>query len=187
MKKVCLLVVLSVCITAALSAQTDRRMPQAQMEPKEIAEQKAEFYRQELGLDDKQYKKVYKVYLSQAKALQPKESEMPAFSGERPAGGPPGGGQPGGGSFGGGRPSGGMPPGDGDFNREGRGTMPGRAMPQIPVESEKDIAKRDKKMKKILSEGQYLIWLDVEQEIQRKEEERKQKEERVRMFTPPAE
>lgn len=175
MKKVCLLVVLSVCITAALSAQTDRRMPQAQMEPKEIAEQKAEFYRQELGLDDKQYKKVYKVYLSQAKALQPKESEMPA------------GGPPGGGSFGGGRPGGGMPPGGGDFNREGRGTMPGRAMPQIPVESEKDIAKRDKKMKKILSEGQYLIWLDVEQEIQQKEEERKQKEERVRMFTPPAE
>lgn len=109
MKKVILLFSLFWVSTLVATAQPDQKFPAPQqLTPKEIAEHKTAFMEEELGLDYRQRKQVYKLYLKQAKAMP---------------------------------------------------------MASALLESEKDIAKREAKMKKILTPGQYEIWLVVESEL----------------------
>jgi len=163
MKKVILLFSLFWMTTLVATAQPDQKFPAPQqLTPKEIAEHKTAFMEEELGLDYRQRKQVYKLYLKQAKAMQSKRKESGSFSGGRPSGPPPSGGRGPGGPGGSGRPP-----------------------ASHSQESEKDIAKRETKMKKILTPGQYEIWLVVESELRQKEKEQLRKEEQIRMFSQP--
>ena len=134
--------------------------------------------RGELNLDDKQYKKVYKVYLAQAKKAQ--SAMQSSSTGVFPGGGPGGmrGGAPGGmpdGGMGMDGPGGGMPvggmgmPGGGQGGRMGgqrpNGPPSGMNRPgRVYEESEKDVAARAKKMKKILTDEQFPRWQRMENE-----------------------
>ena len=128
----------------------------AQISPEQIARMKADSLSSELGLTEKQSKEIYKLYLQQANQLY--TGGMGQFAqGGRPDGG---------------RSMQGMPPGvDRGSMRQG-GERPD--MQQIQemrrqfggmiqsAESDKEIAKRDKKMKKILSTDQYERWCHIE-------------------------
>jgi len=144
-------------------AQPGERGPRREMKPKEIAEMRTNMLESELSLTEKQRKKVYKLYLKEAKAMQSQSSS----STSRPMGPPPGGG-PGGMGHDGMMP----PPSGGDFGDGpgmGRG-MPGHGKPGgMPEESDEDIAKREAKMKKILSTEQYDQWIALEKKRRHKE------------------
>lgn len=133
--------------------------PPQRMTPEQIATRKTEHLNRELGLTEKQFKKVYKIYLKQAQTLQ---GEMESRFAERMESGRPPMGGPGG-------PGGGMRPGPGgpDMRGERPEGMPRGMMPGISMEeSEKDLAARDKKMKKILSEDQYAKWRKLESQME---------------------
>lgn len=147
--------------------------PQKMTSPAERAERKAEMMQKEVGLTDKQYKKVYKLfkkdYQYRQDLMEERMGGMPPM-GERPEGmGGPGGGPgmggprggmggPGGGpGMGGGPRGGGMPP---------QGEMSGRPRPEgFPgmgpggaEVSDEYIEKQDRKLRKILTEEQYGQW-----------------------------
>lgn len=139
--------------------------PHMQMPPKqdpaEMAAHKADMMQREVGLDDKQYKKVYKLfkkdYEYRADAMEMPEGGFPGgfpggqggFPGGGPGMGGPGGGFPGGGpGMGGpgmGGPGGGFPGG------------PGMGAPMKVVDDEY-LEKQDKKLRKILTAEQYEKW-----------------------------
>lgn len=152
----------------------------------QMAGEKTERIVSQLDLSEKQRKKVYKLYLKQAREIEKARTsgsdrnmgEHPGEAGGMRAGGPGGaggmrGGGPGGGGPGGGR--GGRQGGPG-----GRGGPGGEAMePGGPQggrpdarsagpyeEPEKSILKRDAKMKKILTAEQYGQWVVIEKEMQ---------------------
>lgn len=142
-------------------AQAGHRGPMKEVTPKEIAEKKTRMLESELSLTEKQRKKVYKLYLKEAKAMQSKASS----STFRPMGPPPGGGP--GGHGGGGMA---LPPNMGSFDNEsGMSERPhGRGQSNIQ-ESDEDMAKRKTKMKKILSAAQYDQWVKLEKQRKHKE------------------
>lgn len=159
------------------SAPVERPAP---VSAEQAARTKTDLLAKELGLTAKQDKKVYKLYLSQAKQLSGETARPGSGSGASGGMGMPGGGpQDGmGGGMGrgrgmqGGPPSGGgrggMGPGGDMGSREGRrddmgqGEAPAMNLRQggaaRVLESDKEIAARDKKMKKILSASQYGQW-----------------------------
>jgi len=169
MKKLMLLVMTVVIsgITTTISAQFETRERRPQMTPEQIAEEKTEWLDNELSLTEKQRKKVYKLYLKEAKSMQNRHS----------MGGPPPGG-PGGGQ---GRPpmgGGGRPPGGGmghDSQPGDRGQMPQKSPNDdtLSEESEEEISKRETKMEKILTSEQYEQWVSIEKENRRKERQEK--------------
>lgn len=122
------------------------------------ADRQTEIFRRELGLDRKQYKKVYNLYLKKF------EKMYPGLSGDMPPGGRRGNGPGGNSSMGrpqGGPPSGGRPA----YNAAGQ---PGREMRvelRLQPEKEKDITTRRKKMEKILDPGQFRKWAVMEREL----------------------
>jgi len=147
---------------------------------------------EELGLTEKQHKQVYKLYLRQARKAQTAESSArggaPDFGGAPPEGGmgmgrPEGGFgggtgsgmRPGGmgggmrpGGMGGGRPPGGRRPDDGEMGGQRPSGPPPAAMTGgFYEEPEKEIAKREKKMKKILSAEQFAQWRWMDGELRR--------------------
>ena len=127
----------------------------AQISPEQIARTKADSLTNELGLTEKQSKEVYRLYLQQA-------NQLFAGIGQFGQGGGPGVG----------RSMQGPPPGVDRSNMRQGGGQPNmqqreemrRQFSEMvqPVESEKDVAKRDKKMKKILSADQYEKWSRLE-------------------------
>lgn len=145
--------------------------------PEKMAIDAADKMNQLVHLSDKQYEKIYKLYLKWIREDSKKKSDRGQMGG-RPGGR---GGRGGHGGFGG--PRGGMGPG-GDMGfggpGEGGGGRPegmGQRRPhregQTPEEMEaqrKKIEKkrldREKKIKKILSEPQYAVWAEA-QEAQR--------------------
>ncbi len=156
-------------LTSSVSAQP--KMPK-EISPEAIAEHKAMKMDEDLELTEKQYKKVYKLFLNVER------SRISNFSGMRPPQGgmPPMGGGPGG-MMGGG--PGGMPPGG--MMGGMPGGMPGGAPPQnfgggqfpqgppmgMPDNSEEE--KIEKKLRKILTEQQYDRWESLRsEEIMRK-------------------
>ena len=117
------------------------------------AQMKADRMKQELQLTDKQYKKVLKVYQKEEKAMHPEsEGGMQGGPGGMPGGmgGMQGGmGGPGGGQMGG--------PGMGQGGQRPQGPPPG--MQQLSEEEmEKILAKKEKKLRKILSSEQFNAW-----------------------------
>lgn len=161
--------ILSMVFMASFSTWAQPMPPQGRPEgprkeklsPEKIAQAKTEVIRKEIGLDEKQFKKIYKIYLKEERAKQQAlEGNMfpppGGFPGGMPSGGP-GDGFPGGGFPGGGRPpqggSSGMGPGmppPGMFGEMAVPTVGGKA-----IDSDEYIDAREKKFKKILTPEQY--------------------------------
>lgn len=106
--------------------------------PEKAAGREAEHLKKELDLTEKQYKKVYKLLLKEQRELFENRSQRPGM----PGGMPP---------MGGPRPEGmrGMPMGEGPKEKQ--------------EDLQKRIEKKNKKMKKILTEAQYDQWLGMKQ------------------------
>jgi len=148
------------------------RMPPKMKTPEEIAQIKSDQMKAEVGLTDKQYKKVYKLIKQDQEYRQEQMSNQ--FGGGMPPQGGPGMGGPGGqGGFGGGMPpqgggnfgGGGMPPQGGPGGQGGPGMGgpggpggPGMDGPACNQVSDEYLEKQDKKLKKILTEEQYNKW-----------------------------
>ena len=120
--------------------------------PEKTARKEAEHLKKELDLTEKQYKKVYKLLLKEQRELFEKRFQRPEMPGGMPGRGP--------------RPhDGGMPPMGGP-RPEGEG-MRGMPMGAGPKEKQEDLQKRiekkNKKLKKILTEAQYDQWLGMKQ------------------------
>lgn len=187
MKKSFLLFLFITAIGWTIQAQR----PPIEFDPERIAQMQTDMLDKELSLTKKQCKKVYKLYLKQAKEMQ---STMGA---NRPGARPPmmmGGGRgPGGmgggrGPGGGGRPGGGgpgmshgqQPSFDNNTPRNDEPVPDERQM--IPEESDEQIETMEKKMQKILQSDQYVHWQEVEQERRQQEKKRRRIEEQERLF-----
>ena len=161
------------------SAQVEQQ-PQMQERPsaKQMAEAQAKRLEKELQLTEKQYKQVYSLYLEEQKLRESLMSSgpmggMPEGAGPggpgmgRPGMGGPGMGNPGMGGPGMGNQGGpvmGRPGGDGKKMGPPNG-MPAMADIENSTEMQQFQQKKEKKMRKILTEQQYSIW--EAQELQR--------------------
>ena len=160
-----------IIVSVAVSAQPPRPQgghgprPEKRLSPDEIARKKTDDMDKVLSLDEKQYKKIYRIYLKEENARQQAFESMGPM-GPPPGGMPPmGGGFPGSGGFSGGFPggfsgAGGPPPG-----MMGGGMPPmgdwEPAKPQVggkDIDSDEYIDAREKKFQKILTEEQYRKW-----------------------------
>ena len=155
MKKVILFAAALLISFAAANAQEQspqdmkgERPQRQQLKPKERAKANADSLNALVQLDEKQYKKVYKIFLEEANSMS--DLFPNRGGGQRP---PMGGGRPGGFSGGGGRPP------------MGQGQMmggPNGQMKSIPERINEIREKREKKLKKILTEEQYQIYDESE-------------------------
>lgn len=151
------------CVPMGADAVIRYRYPQEAVQKKEVpnpekaAQRRTDEMDKMLDLTEKQYKKIYKLFLKEEKekveALMERHPE--GMNGQPPMGGRP--------PRGGGRPpmGGGMPPRGGDFPRmEGdRNDMtPEERMKARGEEIQKEQEKREKKIRKILTDEQYEIW-----------------------------
>lgn len=160
--------------------ESGRPAPPKQISPEEFAKGQADMMKAELGIDQKQYKKVYNFF---KKDQEHRQSQSNSFNGFPPPpggmggpGGMPGGGMPdGGGGMGGpgggmrgpgggmqgggmGGPGGGMPGGGQGMSGQGGprdGMGPGPEGMQV---SDEYLEKQEKKLKKILTPDQYSAW-----------------------------
>lgn len=122
--------------------------------PEKMARKETDRLKEALDLTDKQYKKVYKLLLKEQRELLENRMQRPPMMGGEGGRGP--------------RPphEGGMPPmGMGEGRPEGmhRPPMGGAPKPESAEDMQKRIAKKNKKMKKILTESQYDQWLGMSQ------------------------
>ncbi len=102
----------------------------------------------ELELTQKQYKKIYKLFLQEEKE---RSETRPDFGRQGP---PPGG-----------RREGGPPPDRGsDFSAD----RPQKRMEVDPEQMQKAVEEKEKKMKKILTDEQYEKWSSLEKEKERR-------------------
>ncbi|MEZ3564736.1 MAG: hypothetical protein K1V72_10495 [Duncaniella sp.] len=148
--------------------------PQPYISPERKARMLTERMDSLLGLDKKQYKKLYKINLKEARRQaenaesspfrmggQPGEGGHPGEGGGRP---PRGNGMGPGGPGGHGEPGGGRPPHDFGGNQGGpqhqRGPSP-EDMEKLKQKEAKEREKTEKKIKKILTSDQYERWLNA--------------------------
>ncbi|MGN0194984.1 MAG: hypothetical protein ACI4AE_00830 [Candidatus Cryptobacteroides sp.] len=192
MKKYVITLCSAVLVCTALTAQTPARQRgnahqevrergtrhRKDMTPEEKAARISDQMRKELGISDKQYKKVYKLFLKDEKALAEQAEQRPGPQGMpgevRPQGGKQEGGSgQGGPEFGGhggamgghGGPGSGFGGPQGGRQRGGHGGPEMGLGPQGPefhggsdVFSEEYIEKREKKLRKILKDDLYNKW-----------------------------
>ncbi len=111
--------------------------------PEKMAKRRTDEMNELLQLSEKQYKKIYKLYLKQEKEKVERMTERHLPEGGRPPMPPEGGG--------GMSPQGGMPP-------RMEGMPPSMPMKNEREDMQKQIKKFDKKLKKILTDEQYEIW-----------------------------
>ena len=151
-------------ISVSLFAQAPRQGGEGQqrMTPESYAKQKTEALTAALSLDAKQTKEVNKIYLASGRKLFPTTTASSGASDAAPRGGGGGGGRGGGGGGDGESLSGG-PSNNLNFGPSQRRVVAG--------ESDKDIASRDKKMKKLLREEQYATWTPMEAEFNQQAKE----------------
>lgn len=148
----------SVCIYA----QPERPV---RMTPEERAERRTDEMEKAVGLDSRQYKKIYRIYLKEENAKEAQMADRGPM-GPPPQGGPGGqrmegpgaGGPPPGGMHGsrppqGGPSSTGMSP-KGDFTGQPRNAAVGGK----DIDSDEYIDAREAKFRKILSSEQYATW-----------------------------
>lgn len=159
------LVLLMAVSSFLVSAQPPQRPPMGpehgemperpvRMSAKEKAERRTDMMHKTVNLTEKQYKKIYKIYLKEENA---KEAAMNGPMG-MPPGGFPGGGFPGGpGGFpGGGFPGG--PGGPGGFGGPGFGEQQKATVGGKEIDSDEYIDEREAKFQKILTPEQYAAW-----------------------------
>lgn len=163
------LVALSGLLTTVWAADAPLKSYKDIPSPEGNARRITEVMSTELGLSEKQYKKVYKIQLEEQKKIfkyrpMPQRGERKGLEQRPPRGGHPQGGRPpmGGGRFegmGGGRPP--MPPHE-------MGMDENRPDPEkVAKELDKAAQKRDKKLKKTLDDSQYARWKTMEEEVLR--------------------
>lgn len=147
---------ISFSVLSAQPQKESRPAPPKQQAPEEIARHQADMMKAEIGINDKQYKKVYNLIKKDFEYRQ-SQSRPNSGNGFPPQGGPgmggPGGGMggPGMGGSGMGRPEGG-PEG---FGGPGKGMGP---RPEGSPVSDEYIEQQEKKLKKILTPEQYDRW-----------------------------
>lgn len=120
--------------------------------PEKVARKEADRLKAALALTDKQYKKIYKLLLKEQRELLESRMQRPPMASGEVGRGP--------------RPphEGGMPPmGMGGGRPEGmhRPPMGGAPKPESAEDMQKRIEKKNKKMKRILTETQYDQWLGM--------------------------
>lgn len=132
------------------------KMPHEIPNPEKIARRETDRLKAALALTDKQYKKVYKLLLKEQRELFENRMPHPPVMNGRPGRDafPPGGeGMP--------PMGGGWPEANGERGM-GRPPMPkGLPKPETPEDMRKRMEKKNKKMKKILTETQYNQWLNI--------------------------
>lgn len=156
--------VAAVLMLSSFSVSAQMQGPRMKLSPRQKAEQRTDEMDKAVSLDDKQYKKIYKIFLKEENA---KDAAMPeggpmgpppgGMGGGRP---PQGGGFPGGPGMGGGFPGGpgaGGPPSGmpfpGGFGEPKKPTVGGKE-----IDSDEYIDAREAKFRKILSSEQYAEW-----------------------------
>ncbi|MCD8029488.1 MAG: DUF4890 domain-containing protein [Bacteroides sp.] len=140
-----------ICPLAGMAQEPDTsrpRQPREVVEPEVRARQMADEMQVKLELDQKQYKKIYKLFLREEK----ERSQTRPDPGRQ--GPPPGG-----------RREGGPPP---DRNREFSADRPQTRRGIDPEQMQKAIEEKNKKIKKILTDEQYEKWSSLEKEKERK-------------------
>lgn len=171
MKHIFFTILTTVSVSACACAQPAQR-PTTEQRAEQMTSQMSD----RLSLTDKQREKVRKANL---KFMNSTESTRPAGmnGGHRPPmggqGGMHGGGMRGGGMDHGGMQGGGQPPMGGD-RAERRPSSGERPQMQAPSETDqkvldKALEKRDKSMRKILTDDQYARWREMESERQNAE------------------
>ncbi len=139
------------CSLAGMAQELDSfrsRQPREVVEPEVRARQLADELQVELELTQKQYKKIYKLFLQEEKE---RSETRPDFGRQGP---PPGG-----------RREGGPPPDRGsDFSAD----RPQKRMEVDPEQMQKAVEEKEKKMKKILTDEQYEKWSSLEKEKERR-------------------
>lgn len=160
------LVSLSGLLTTVWAADAPLKSYKDIPSPEGNARRITEVMRTELGLSEKQYKKVYKIQLEEQKKIfkyrpMPQRGEREGLEQRPPRGR---------------HPEGGRPPMAGQFDGRGgeRPPMPPHEMgmdenrpdpEKVAKELDKAAQKRDKKLKKALDKGQYEQWLRLEDEV----------------------
>ena len=165
MKKIVWMACGMALMCASLNASANVRYddPQEEVQKKEVpnpekaAQRRTDEMDKALNLTEKQYKKIYKLFLKEEK--EKVEAMMQRHPGGM-NGQPPMAGRP---PMGGGRPpmGGGMPPQGGGFPGMGgfpEGMSPEERMKEHAEKMQKEQEKREKKIRKILTEEQYAIW-----------------------------
>lgn len=145
------------CAPLSASANVRYDDPQEKVQKKEVpnpekaAQRRTDEMDKALNLTEKQYKKIYKLFLKEEK--EKVEAMMQRHPGGMNGQPPMGGRHP----MGGGRPpmGGGMPPQGGGFPE---GMSPEERMKEHAEKMQKEQEKREKKIRKILTEEQYAIW-----------------------------
>ena len=136
------------------------RQQMPKMTAEQIAHQMTDRMDRMLTLTDKQYQKIYKINLKEVKEMEADSvfmSRRGGFGGPMGPGGPGMGPRPGGPGFGPGM----RPPG---MDRPEGARLSEEQMEQLRIEREKARLKKDKQLRKILSDEQYGIWIKAEQE-----------------------
>ena len=173
MKKIVWMACGMALMCAPLSASANVRYddPQEKVQKKEVpnpekaAQRRTDEMDKALNLTEKQYKKIYKLFLKEEK------EKVEAMMQRHPGGMnglPPMAGRP---PMGGGRPpmGGGMPPQGGGFPGMGgfpEGMSPEERMKEHAEKMQKEQEKREKKIRKILTEEQYATWQTVKPQLQ---------------------
>lgn len=158
MKKIVWMACGMALMCAPLNASANIRYddPQEKVQKKEVpnpekaAQRRTDEMDKALNLTEKQYKKIYKLFLKEEKEkVEAMMQRHPGgMNGQPPMGGRPpmGGGMP---------PQGGGFPGMGGFPE---GMSPEERMKEHAEKMQKEQEKREKKIRKILTEEQYAIW-----------------------------
>lgn len=162
------LVSLSGLLTTVWAADAPLKSYKDIPSPEGNARRITEVMRTELGLSEKQYKKVYKIQLEEQKKIfkyrpMPQRGEREGLEQRPPRGR---------------HPEGGRPPMAGRFDGRGGGRPPmpphemslkeSRPDPEkVAKELDKAAQKRDKKLKKALDDSQYARWKAMEEEVLR--------------------
>ena len=172
MKKIVWMACGMALMCAPLSASANVRYddPQEKVQKKEVpnpekaAQRRTDEMDKALNLTEKQYKKIYKLFLKEEK--EKVEAMMQRHPGGMNGQPPMGGKHP----MGGGRPpmGGGMPPQGGGFPGMGgfpEGMSPEERMKEHAEKMQKEQEKREKKIRKILTEEQYATWQTVKPQV----------------------
>lgn len=172
MKKIVWMACGMALMCAPLSASANVRYddPQEKVQKKEVpnpekaAQRRTDEMDKALNLTEKQYKKIYKLFLKEEK--EKVEAMMQRHPGGMNGQPPMGGRHP----MGGGRPpmGGGMPPQGGGFPGMGgfpEGMSPEERMKEHAEKMQKEQEKREKKIRKILTEEQYATWQTVKPQV----------------------
>lgn len=172
MKKIVWMACGMALMCAPLSASANVRYddPQEKVQKKEVpnpekaAQRRTDEMDKALNLTEKQYKKIYKLFLKKEK--EKVEAMMQRHPGGMNGQPPMGGRHP----MGGGRPpmGGGMPPQGGGFPGMGgfpEGMSPEERMKEHAEKMQKEQEKREKKIRKILTEEQYATWQTVKPQV----------------------